>query len=382
MKKILMLHSSSDLYGASKIFLNTIDVLKECSEIVVCLSEKGPLVDEIRSRGIDLDIIELGIIRRKYFNFLGILNRLFFLLIGIIRLSHLCRKNKIDLIYSNTTAVWIGAYVAKLNRVKHVWHIHEIIKTPKKVAQFIAWNLRENSTNNICVSNEVLNYWVELQPSLMKKITLIYNGLDFSGFGVKTSKLRKELKLSSEIILIGMVARINHWKGQGYFIDIANKLLKEFSRLHFVLIGDVYPGYENYEREMYAKILKYNIQKNVTILGFRSDVKDILPDLNIFVLPSILPDPLPTTVLEAMASKCPVVATNHGGAREMVKNGETGYLIPWDNATEACSIMKNLVLDRELQKEMGQKGLHRVTDLYTIEKYKRNIHSFIEEVYS
>jgi hypothetical protein len=74
--RILLLHSSSDLYGASKIFLQTVQLLKKQGHTCyVVVSAKGPLVEKLKQDNIQVTIINLGIIRRKYFSPLGIINR-------------------------------------------------------------------------------------------------------------------------------------------------------------------------------------------------------------------------------------------------------------------------------------------------------------------
>jgi glycosyltransferase involved in cell wall biosynthesis len=377
---ILLLHSSSDLYGASKIFLNTIDALKDNNKLVVCLSKGGPLVDLLKKRDIKVHIFELAILRRKYYSVGGLFNRFFYFIIGLRRLRKIYKQETIDIIYSNTTAVLIGAYAAKFARIKHVWHVHEIIKSPQKVAKFLAKSLYTKSVNNIAVSEEVSKYWCSLEPRLDSKIQVIFNGLDLKGYNVEKGKLRRELNLSKKTIIIGMVARINHWKGQKYFIEIAKRVFTYHKNVHFVLIGDVYPGYERYEEEMHKKIEEYSLSNVCSVLGFRSDVREILPEFDIFVLPSILPDPLPTTVLEAMASSCPVVGTNHGGVREMVKNNESGILIPWDDANTSYKLMKPLIEDENLRRQYGNLGFERVSTIFTPEKYAENIKLFFDEI--
>lgn len=377
---ILLLHSSSDLYGASKIFLNTIDALKDNNKLVVCLSENGPLVDLLKERGIKVHIFELAILRRKYYSLGGFINRSWYFVKGLMRLRKICKQETIDVIYSNTTAVLIGAYAAKFARIKHVWHVHEIIKSPQIVAKFLAKSLYTKSVNNISVSEEVAKHWCSLEPHLDSKIRVIYNGLDLKGYNVNSGKLRSELNLSKETLIIGMVARINHWKGQLYFIEIAKRVFTHHKNVHFVLLGDVYPGYERYEEEMHEKIKEYHLSDVCSVLGFRSDVKEILPEFDIFVLPSTLPDPLPTTVLEAMASSCPVVGTNHGGAREMVKNNESGILIPWDDADISYELIKPLIEDENLRRQYGNLGFKRVSTIFTPEKFLENIKSFFQEL--
>ena len=153
---ILFLHSSSDLYGASKIMLLTIKALKKNGHnCIVCLSEEGLLCEELEKNDIGYHIVNLGILRKKYFNPVGLLNRVFFIFLAIIKLANIINKNKIKLVYSNTTAVLAGSYTAFFLRKKHLWHIHEIINKPLILSRFLIFHMKYLSYENIVVSNEV-----------------------------------------------------------------------------------------------------------------------------------------------------------------------------------------------------------------------------------
>ena len=367
-----MLHSSSDMYGASKIFLITVLLLRDAGhEVYVVLSEEGSLAEAIRKEGVEVRIIRLGILRRKYFSPSGLLNR-----VKVIRNAHaelvkLVREKKITHLYSNTTAVLVGAWVARDLEIFHTWHIHEIIAKPKWLAWILGKLVGKYADQVIVVSQAVKDFWSGIIPD--KELTVVYNGIDYSSYINAKPSLRKELSIPEDHLLIGMIGRISHWKGQGYFLDIAKKLTQAHPNLCFVIAGDAFPGSEHLVTEMQQKIRALGLEKPVYTLGFRTDVPEILASLDIFVLPSILPDPLPTVILEAMASGKPVVATAHGGAREMVKNTETGYLIPWDDASKAAEIILPLIQKEELRLDMGSKGRERVLEHFSLEAFRKNM---------
>jgi glycosyltransferase involved in cell wall biosynthesis len=170
-----------------------------------------------------------------------------------------------------------------------------------------------------------------------------------------------------------MVARVHFWKGQTYFLDIAAQLKSRHSNLKFIMVGDAFPGYEYLYDEIRTRINSHQLEEDVIDLGYREDISRILYDLDIFILPSIQPDPLPTTIIEAMSSGKPVVATNHGGAPEMLKEGETGFLIPWNNAIEAANKIDSLIIDTGLRERMGKAGKLRVKDIFSLKKHEQEI---------
>jgi glycosyltransferase involved in cell wall biosynthesis len=381
-QRVLMLHSSSDLYGASKMFLLSITALKiKGFQTVVVLSEDGPLVQEITKLGSEVHIQKLGILRRKYFNLSGLINRIKTISAAKRYLSTLVKKEEIDLIYSNTSAVLVGGWVAKKNHIPHITHLHEIIQSPNWLRMFLGKIINKNSNKVIVVSQAVKDSWInQIDPN---KMSLLYNGIDNRQYQLINKDVYSDLPESVRgKILIGMIARVNHWKGQGYFIEIAQKLSSNYDNLHFVIVGDAFPGTEHFIDELHETISKSGIKDKISYLGYREDIPEILNTFDIFILPSILPDPLPTTVLEAMASGKPAIVTDHGGAREMVINGETGYLIPHDNARKAASIIEELIKNREKRTAMGIAGQKRIKEHFSIEAYLENFSAEVLALFS
>jgi len=373
-KNILFLHSSSDLYGASKILLNILEILKqEGYSIFVCLPENGPLIEPLYKLGVNVKIFELGILRRKYFSVLGIINRLIFVTIAIVKLAILIKTRKIDVVYSNTTAVIAGVIAAKISFKPHFYHVHEIITKPKLLITFLRALLFRFSDKIIVVSNEVKKCWLG-KYNFMDKLIVIYNGIDVKSFvAYAKTDIRKTLNINEDIFLIGMIARVHYWKGQKYFVEIASHILHNYKNCRFVMVGDAFPGYEYLYNEIAELIKELKIEKYFYNLGYRDDISAILKALDIFVLPSILPDPLPTTVLEAMAASKPVIATNHGGAIEMIEDNITGILIPFNDPFKAFKKIEPLLKDKKIVVDMGLKGKERVESIFSREKFNKNI---------
>jgi glycosyltransferase involved in cell wall biosynthesis len=375
--KILILHGSSDLYGASKILLVTVRALiKKGHEPILLLTEDGPLVAALRETGAEILFVRLGILRRKYKSLPGIMNRLMVMHKAYHSIKKIIRKKQVTLVYSNTTAVLAGAFAAKSLGIQHVWHIHEIIETPKWLSFFLGKLVNHYSDKVIVVSAAVKKSWGKFVA--IEKQELVYNGIDYSPYQQVSRKLRKELGLADNIIIIGMIGRVHPWKGQEYFIQIASLLSQKCSSIHFVMIGDAFPGNEYLYERLNGLISSENIGHLVTDLGYRSDVPELLQGFDILVLPSTLPDPFPTVVLEAMASAKPVVATAHGGTTEMVDEGITGILIPVNNPQEASTLMEKLLLDKPLQKQMGEAGRKKVLSQYSFEAFEEKIIKILE----
>ena len=137
-KKLLLLHSSNDLYGASKIFLQLIDLLtKNGFDVHVVLPEQGMLDDFLIKKDIKIVYVELGVLRKKYLNPLGLINRAVANIKAIKFLSNYIKDHSIDLVYTNTSTILCGGIAAKKNGVPSLFHIHEI-PTGNKLYEFFS----------------------------------------------------------------------------------------------------------------------------------------------------------------------------------------------------------------------------------------------------
>jgi glycosyltransferase involved in cell wall biosynthesis len=395
--RILLLHSSSDLYGASKIFLQTVQILqKQGHTCEVVLSNEGPLVDALKNTGAHVHVFNLGIIRRKYFNALGILNRIAKWANANKQLRKIIKSQKIELVYSNTTAVLIGAWVAKKYKLPHYWHVHEIIETPRFLHSTISWLMQTKTNKIICVSRAVEDHWIQGNSNLALKTIQIYNGIEPIEKSTQAN-FRDTYHIPSNAVVIGMAGRVHYWKGQDYFLDIAKQLLVlesvrnssnassyNIPPFYFIITGDAFPGYEYLVNEMQDFIEKNKLSHRLFYTGFEAQMDKFYSAIDVLVLPSLQPDPLPTVVLEAMQYGIPVAATPQGGALEMIVNNETGIFIPMTDNTEAAAdifyISHTLqqtetghITAIENRKIMGEKAKQRVAQYFSKEAFDKNI---------
>lgn len=372
-----MLHASSDLYGASKIFLTTAQTFQELGfEVIAVLSEEGPLTENFRKEGIEVQIIRLGILRRKYFNIRGLINRAKVLRRASAELKKLISERGVDLVFSQTAAVLIGAVVAKAMGKPHIWKVLEIIERPYWFLRGMAYAFNHYSDEVIVASDAVKDHWKKYVDE--KKLTKIYYGVDSNDYSGITSTLKEQLGLPDNYLIIGMIGRVHYWKGQDYFLRIAGQIARQYPEVHFVMIGDVFPGYEYLYQDLEKIIKEEGLEGKVSNMGFRNDVNHLLAGMDIFVQPSTLPDPFPTVILEAMAASKPVVATGLGGAKEMIVHEETGYLIPLDSPEEVFDTIRPLLESEAMRNEMGTKSKARLDAQFTLDNFKSNIGTFVQ----
>ena len=366
-KKLLLLHSSNDLYGASKIFLQLIDLLtKNGFDVHIIIPEKGMLDDFLIKKDIKIEYLELGVLRKKYLNPLGLINRLVTNIKAIAFLSKYIKDHSIDLVYTNTSTILSGGIAAKKNGIPSLFHIHEI-PIGNKLYEFLSGKIINIISNKVLtVSNSVKKHWLKYIDD--KKIERIYNGIIFS----KTDSLIK-LERDQDDFVITSVARIIPYKGHGYLIDVANELIKKSTKFKFLIVGDTLPSYVSYEKSVKQKVKDLGLEDQIKFLGFRNDISGILKQSDLFIHPAIAPDPLPTVLFESLHNDLPTVATNLGGAIEILDNGNNGLLIPYNDPKKAANLINEYCSNTKLQKKHLENSKKNFKINFSSESFSKNI---------
>lgn len=201
---------------------------------------------------------------------------------------------------------------------------------------------------------------IEKIPSL--KVQTILNGVDTQRFspGVR-SHLRAKLGLAENIPLLGIVARLSPEKNHLLLLDVCRVLKTNRSLFHLVIVGDG-PLREDLEHGVASR----GLGDSVTFLGMRQDVSELVKEFDVFVLSSTT-EGVSLTLLEAMSSCVPVVATDVGGNSEVVADGVTGFIVP--QVPEAMSEKIEWLLVNKLHREeMGRAARARVLDEFTLQQ--------------
>ncbi len=376
-RTLLYVHASDEMYGADVILLQLLDQLPraEWRPLVVVPTDvayEGLLTQELAERGIELVHYPTAILRRKYFTPVGLLQYLWRLILSTIFLARLIRREQVCLVHSNTAAVIPGALAARLTGTPHVWHIHEIITRPRFLWKITAWLIPRLSSQVVAVSTPTRDHLCAGNRLNQQRAVVIHNGINPCRFADQTAAaqaIRREWGVPPEAVLVGMVGRFSHWKGQAHFLQAAALVAQADPTVRFALVGGVFPGQEGLVTEVRLLAHSLGLADRVIFSGFRTDIPAVLTAYDIFVLPSTEPDPFPTVVLEAMAAGCPVVANGHGGSVEMVQEQETGYLVDPTDAAAMAAAISYLAVDESRRQRMGAAGQARLRECYSLEAF-------------
>lgn len=371
MKKILYLHAGAEMYGADKVLLELLKGLDKTKfEPHVILPNNGILVERLKENNIKVNILEYPILRRKYFNLRGIINYFKDYLHYSKALITYCKKEQIDIIHNNTTAVLEGMYLKRKLQKPLIWHVHEIIVKPKFISDLINFFMGIYANKIITVSNAVKNHVATSRFVKDDKVITIYNGVDNEEFFIKQSdSIRVKFGFHTQDKIVGMIGRVNSWKGQSDFLDAMIPLLRQDISLKVILAGSAFEGEEWRVKELEKRISELDCRSQIVRVDYYKDTIDLYNIFDIFVLPSTNPDPLPTVVLEAMACAKPIVGYRHGGICEMVIDGENGLLVTPRNTQELSKAIKTLLDNSQKCNKFSQESLKRQKSLFSKQKY-------------
>lgn len=365
--RILYVHNSADIYGASRSLVRLMKNLnREQFLPLVVLPEQGPLQTKLEELNVKVLIHpSLSVITRSVFRSWRIL--LFFLQFpfSVFFFWRLIRKNEIDLVHTNTGVILSPALAAKLTGIPHIWHIRDWFQEFKGMwgpyAKYILWSSRRV----IAVSRAIAGQFPD-----QSKLVVVHNGFSLDEFAVPKEKLAREFRerfgLSNQIV-VGCVGRIKLVrKGQEVLIQAANLLKKKGVNAKFVIIGSVFTGNENHLEELKRMVREFNLEQDVVFTGELADPKPAYAAMDIFVLPSAQPEPFGGVVMEAMSMGVPVIATNIGGSIDQVAEGVTGYLVPPSDPAALAEKIEKLIQDETLRKQMSAAGPKRIAEHFSL----------------
>ncbi len=375
MINILFLHSSAEMYGADKVMLDLICHLDKSKFMpYVILPMEGVLVDALKKENIKVLVMSYPIMRRKFFNFKGVIQYGYRLIKYTNKIAKIAKKYNIDIIHSNTAATLEGSFIARRLHIPQLWSIHEIIIKPKIIYKITCRLIAKYSSITITDSIAVKLHLEASRYFKSNSIKVIYNGVDSTKFNPNTdcNYLYDEWKIPRTARIIGMIGRINSWKGQLDFLQAANLIMEKYSDVYTVFIGSSFSGEEWREKELTNQIKKSPYKDRIINQGYRTDSPAIYKLLDIFVLPSINPDPLPTVVLEAMATEKPIVGYRHGGVCEMVKENYNGLLAEVKNPLDLFTQIDKLLANKNYREILGKNSRKRLIEKFSLDSYVDN----------
>jgi glycosyltransferase involved in cell wall biosynthesis len=304
--------------------------------------------------------------------------------VSLFSMWRLLRRERFDLVNFHSpvaaavgrVGVWLSRWEGPCIYTVHGFYFHDRM-TPILRYCFMAieWVLGRRTSYFMFVSEE--DRQTALRAGIARseaRTSTIYNGVDPAVFSPRSTneevarKARRELAIPEGRRVVGIVGRIVKEKGYREFLRMAERIVSQRKDVIFLVVGDNLPS----DRDQFGVILKRavaarGLTSHFIFSGLTSNVLAYLHVMDIFVLPSYR-EGFPRSVLEAMATALPVIASSIRGCREAVVHGETGVLIPPGDADALQRAVTFMLDNPELARRMGEEGRQRVLRFFTAER--------------
>jgi sugar transferase (PEP-CTERM/EpsH1 system associated) len=272
------------------------------------------------------------------------------------QLYRLFRRERPDIVHTHAWGTLLeGLLAARLARVPVIVHGEHgtlQLRAHHRYLQRWAWSMVDQV---LSVSSRLAERMAAETGFAVERIRTIRNGVDLSRFGsMNRAWARQELDLPREAPIVAAVGRLVPVKSHRTLVEAMSRLKAKHPDAILVLAGD-----GPLASALAEQIDRLELRETVRLLGHRDDVQTVLAAADVFVLASDS-EGLSNTILEAMASRLPIVATHVGGADELVLDGETGLLVPPASASALAEALNLLLSDPETGRAMGAAGRRRV----------------------
>ena len=265
----------------------------------------------------------------------------------------------------HTSDSWFNPYlwsVSKQLKIPVVSHVRNLL-TPTQVRKY-----RFDRMDRIIAISEQSRVPLIQAGIDTQKIDVVRNCVDLSAFQPVSEPVH-----SAEYV-VGIVGRIEPFKRQKAFVEIAAKVVAQGKEIRFHIIGSALgtPEHRTYEREVRQLIAKYGLQEFVHFTGHRTDMPKAMQELDLLVTLSA-----GSVIAEAMAAGKPVIGTPVGSTAEMIVHGETGYVVPLDPIEDIADKIVELAKDPSQSRHIGQQARKYAEEAFGVERHVR----LVENVY-
>jgi glycosyltransferase involved in cell wall biosynthesis len=362
------------MYGSDKVLLLLAQGLRLNGQFhpVVVLPGTGPLHDALAASGVEVHLGEVAKISRAMFTPRGFFRLVWQTVQAIRNLDRVVGGRPIAVVHSNTLAVLSGAVWAFLRRKKHLWHVHEIIVSPKLVSK--AFPRLVNRLSDRVMSNSSLTerWLLSEQPALAARSVVVSNGLPVVAKPSTRAiqAFRESIGAADSDVVLTLAGRINRMKGQALLLE-AMTLLKHRNRaasLRVVIVGGPAPGLEDLPARLKAQSVSAGLADQCSFIPFVDDIWPVWFGTDIAVVPSTEPESFGMVAIEAMAAGVPVIAANHGGVLDILLHEQTGLLFPPRDALALADAIERLASDEPLRRRLGAAGATRQREFFSVER--------------
>jgi glycosyltransferase involved in cell wall biosynthesis len=292
---------------------------------------------------------------------------------GTAKLEALLRRIGLDVVHVNCLPHVRGAKAARNAGLPVVWHLREIMP-PGRRRQWFAKRLRGDADALVAVS-EAVGAWVRAE-GLAERMKVVPNGVAVTSDVVDPVSARRKLGLPEDGCLVGLFGQMLPHKGVVEFVRAGSLALRQEPGLRFVLAGD---GPDGFLGKVRSEMAREDSHARFHLLPAQPSGDVLVAAADVVCLPSTRPDPLPRTVLEAMAVGRAVTGFRSGGTAEMVVEGTTGLLTHVGDVEGLAASFVRLARDEPLRRRMGEEARRRAGEVFSIETHVDRMEAVLRE---
>ena len=354
LKKVVHVTFDMRIGGAEQVIYNLIEHTDKSKYDVsiLCLDQPiGPFGKQLKEKGYQINALK----REPGFD-----------LSLITQIRRYIMHHNVDVLHCHQYTPYVyGVLGSVFTRTKVIFTEHgRFYPDRRKFKRILVNPLLNLLTDHVtAISSATRNALIEFENFPGNKIRVIYNGIDDSRYILhQDPNLKKSLGINDYACVLGTVARLDSIKNQAMMIKALKIILKHYPDTVLIIVGD------GPERENLEKLTsQLELSSNVIFTGFREDAHLFYKIMDIFLLTSFS-EGTAMTLLEAMASGVPCIVTDVGGNIEIVKDNETGFIIPSDDREALADKIILLLNNDELRKEMGRGSRLRFEANFTVDK--------------
>jgi glycosyltransferase involved in cell wall biosynthesis len=290
-------------------------------------------------------------------------------------LARYIRENEIELIHAHLPWAGILSRIAgKLTGVPVVYSEHNKQERYHFLTRWMNALTINFLTEVIAVSADTARSIQTNIPWIRSPVRIICNGVDTKKFNravVNGERIRVALGIPEEAIIVGTVAVFRAQKRLDLWIKTAASIIESHKDVHFILVGD---GPLRSRLESDLNKCSPEVQERIHLAGLQVDVKPYHAVFDIYLMTSLF-EGLPVALLEAMSMECPVVATDAGGIREVVRDKIDGLLCDVNQPEQLLPLIRLLLDTKVLRDRYGKQSRQRVKQNFSLEKMVSDLES-------
>jgi glycosyltransferase involved in cell wall biosynthesis len=333
----------------------------------VVLPQRGQLAGRLEKADVEVLTRPLAVLRRGLLSLAGSAEVARRLARDRRALGGLAHEQEVALVHANTSVILAGGAAARAVGAPHLIHVREIYRGVVGRAPGELWPLwrrtLERADAMACVSAAVRSQFPDAQHAFV-----LHDGLAREIEPTPREEARAAMGLPHEAFVVAVIGRVSDWKGQDVLANaLAEPELAEIEAFG-VVVGDAFTGEEHHERALVELRNRLGLEDRLRIVGFRDDLGAVFGAADAVAVPSTRPDPFPNSALEAAAAGLPVVAAAHGGLPELVRDGETGRLVPPGDHLALARALRELADDLPAAGQMGSRAAAYVREHFGRER--------------